>query len=82
MSVTNPTLKLLPLDELEELADEPPALAELLLLLLLLPHAATAMAAATVNTARPKCLNVLPVTGSPFIRTECATLDRWKDGGQ
>lgn len=81
MSVTRPTLKLLPPDELEELLDE---LLEpvLLFLLLLLPQAATAIAAATASTARPKGLNVLPVTGSPFIRTGSATLDRPREGGQ
>jgi hypothetical protein len=70
MSVTRPTLKLLPLDELlelEELLDPPLAAALLVLLLLLLPHAATTMAIATAATARrPKGL-ILPDTKSPFL---------------
>ena len=73
MSVTRPTLKLLPLDELLELelvdVLDPPLLAAglLVLLLLLLPHAATTMAIATAATARrPKGL-ILPDTKSPFL---------------
>ena len=81
MSVTRPTFMPLPLDELDELVlvDEP--LPELVLLLLL-PQAASVAAAAIASTRRPKGLNVLPVTGSPFIRTEGATLDLGGDARQ
>lgn len=85
MSVTRPTLKPPPLDELDELVDEPPLLLELLelvVLLLLLPHAASASVAAITSTDRPKGLNVLPVTGSPFLRSEGATLALGGDAGQ
>ena len=83
MSVTRPTFMPPPLDELDEpvLVDEP--LPELVLvLLLLLPQAASTAAAAIASTKRPKGLNVLPVTGSPFIKTEGATLDLGEDTRQ
>jgi len=81
MSVTRPTLKL-PLDELDELEEALLLeLLELVLDLLLLPHAASA-SADTTSSVRPKGLNVLPVTGSPFIRTEGATLVLEGEAGQ
>jgi hypothetical protein len=69
MSVTSPTLKLLPLDEPElAVVFEPPLLLGLLvLLLLLLPHAATTIATTTAAASRrPKGL-ILPDTKSPFL---------------
>jgi hypothetical protein len=82
MSVTSPTLNFPPLDdELEllvalallELGAAAPPLLELLLLLLL-PHAASTRATTAVaRTASPRPL-ILPVTTSPFLRTESDTI--------
>src|SRR5437588_13095209 len=65
MSVTRPTLKLLALDELELVLDDPPLL-ELLLLLLLPQAASTRATATTARTPRPNGLFLHPVTPSPF----------------
>lgn len=79
MSVTKPTLKFPPLDEPPE--DEPPPPLELLLLLL--PHAAKTSASATIASApRPTGLILLPLTASPFERTDGATLVWCGDGRQ
>jgi hypothetical protein len=87
MSVTKPTLKLEPLDEVlvVPLAAGAAALVELLvvalllLLLLLLPHAASPRATAETRTARTERL-ILPVTASPFHRYEWATITAARDG--
>jgi hypothetical protein len=83
MSVTTPTLKLLPLDELDELELLLGVLLLEVLLLLLLPHAAsTSAAATTARTPRPNDLFLHPVTPSPFIRTDRATLVIRRHTGQ
>ena len=67
MSVTKPTLKPLPLDELELVLEDEPPLLLVVLLLLLLPHAASTNASATIASApRPTGLILLPLTASPF----------------
>jgi hypothetical protein len=85
MSVTKPTLKPEPLDEVlvVPLAAGAAALVELLvvalLVLLLLPHAASPRATAKTRTARTERL-ILPVTASPFHRYEWATITAARDG--
>jgi hypothetical protein len=90
MSVTKPTLKPDPLDDVPPLAavvvllDAAVLLAALgllllLLLLLLLPHAASPRASTTTASApRPDGL-ILPDTTSPFLKSEGATIARSAD---
>jgi hypothetical protein len=74
MSVTKPTPKVPPLDELLlvvalllALLDAAGALAELVLLLL--PHAASPRASAPVQIATRLRSLILPITVSPFLKT-------------
>lgn len=89
MSVTRPTLKPDPLDDVPPLAavvvllDAAVLLAALglllLLLLLLLPHAASPRAStAAASAPRPNGL-ILPDTTSPFLKSEGATITRSAD---
>jgi hypothetical protein len=87
MSVTKPTPKVPPLDDalllLVLLVLGAAALLELLLLLLLLllPHAASPRASAAVARATRLESLILPVTASPFLRTEWATITAERDAG-
>ena len=90
MSVTKPTFMPDPLDDplddaLVVLLDAAPPLAvvvELLVLLLLLPHAASPSASTPVARATRLRSLILPVTVSPFLKTEWPTITSAQDAGE